>query len=191
MKKIRKSLLFGLMLGIITALSACGNAPNKSVVSISDAAKEYEFMSYKEFKEQTGNEAEFYHGDLFIGESADFSVCVVYSGEYNEDTGEAVLSDEAVPIRLQGTLGALMNGIINGEMTLEEITENLSFENNKKADIEISEGGGTAYYVGNDYVQIRFDSDEDGEYDRKLLIVYDKSEVETVGSESVAWLEII
>ena len=133
---------------------------------------------------------EFYHGNLFIGESTDFSVSVVYNGEYNEDTGEAVLSDKAVPIRLQGTLGALMNGI-NEEMTLEEITENLSFENNKKADIEISEGGGTAYYVGNDYVQIRFDSDEDGEYDRKLLIVYDKSEVETVGSESVAWLEII
>lgn len=190
MKKIRKSLLFGLTLGIITALSACGNGSKKSAVSMSDTAKEYEFMSYKEFKEQTGNDVEFYHGNLFIGESTDFSVSVVYNGEYNEDTGEAVLSDEAVPIRLQGTLGALMNGI-NGEMTLEEITENLSFENNKKADIEISEGGGTAYYVGNDYVQIRFDSDEDGEYDRKLLIVYDKSEVETVGSESVAWLEII
>ena len=190
MKKIRKSLLFVLTLGIIIALSACGNAPNKSVVSISDAAKEYEFMSYKEFKEQTGNEAEFYHGDLFIGESADSSVCVVYSGEYNEDTGESVLSDEAVPIRIQGTLGALMNGI-KEKMTLGEITESLSFENNKKADFEILEGGGTAYYVGNDYVQIRFDSDEDGEYDRKLLIAYDKSEVEIVGSESVAWLEII
>ena len=45
MKKIGKSLLFGLTLGIITALSACGNAPNKSVVSIADTVKEYEFMS--------------------------------------------------------------------------------------------------------------------------------------------------
>lgn len=29
MKKIRKSLLFGLTLGIITALSACGNGSKK------------------------------------------------------------------------------------------------------------------------------------------------------------------
>lgn len=190
MKKITKSLLLGLALGIIPALSACGNALKKSDVSISDKAKEYEFMSYKEFKEQTGNDVEFYHGNLFIGESTDSSVSVVYNGEYNEDTGETVLSDDAVPVRLQGSLGALMNGI-KENMALGEITESLSFENNKEADFEILEGGGTAYYIGNEYVQIRFDSDEDGEYDRNLLIEYDKSENEAVGSESTAWLEIL
>ena len=51
-------------------------------------------MSYGEFKKQTGNEAEFYHADRFIG--------------------------------------------------------------------EILEGGGTAYYVGDTYLQIRFDSDKMG-----------------------------
>lgn len=60
-----------------------------------------------------------------------------------------------------------------------------------EAVFERLEGAGTAYYVGNDYVQIQFDSDRDGEYDRLLLISMDEVTEETVGPESLAWLEML
>lgn len=59
-----------------------------------------------------------------------------------------------------------------------------------EAVVEQLEGGGTAYYVGNKYVQIQFDSDKNGKYDRNLLISLDESTEETIIPESVAWLEM-
>lgn len=53
------------------------------------------------------------------------------------------------------------------------------------------EGAGTAYYVGDDYVQMQFDGDRDGEYDSRLLISMDEAEEETVSPESPAWLEML
>lgn len=53
------------------------------------------------------------------------------------------------------------------------------------------EGAGTAYYVGDDYVQMQFDGDRDGEYDRRLLISMDEAAEETVSPESPAWLEML
>lgn len=53
------------------------------------------------------------------------------------------------------------------------------------------EGAGTAYYVGDDYVQMQFDGDRDGEYDSRLLISMDEAAEETVSPESPAWLEML
>ena len=50
-------------LGLLALLSACG----KTEVGLSKTAADYETMSYAEFKEQTGNEAEFYHEIRYIG----------------------------------------------------------------------------------------------------------------------------
>ncbi|MCM1121861.1 MAG: hypothetical protein NC416_04690 [Eubacterium sp.] len=174
--------IFGCM-GIL--LSACG----KNDIHIVETAEKYATMPYHTFKEQTGKEAEFYHGDRLIGEIPDSPLCVIYAGEYDEDAAASVLSDDDMPIRIQGSIGALLDGFTT-EMSVAELADELSASNAAEASYELLEGGGTAYYVGNQYVQIKFDSDRDGEYDRVLLISLDEAEGEMVAPESETWLEI-
>lgn len=179
-----------LLTGVCILLTACGQSDGETAVGIAGTAKAYETISYQEYKEQTGKEAEFYHATRFMGEIADSSIGVIFEGTYDEETAGAVLADDAVPIRLQGPLGALMDGI--GEsMSLAELADALSVDGAVEAVFERLEGAGTAYYVGNDYVQIQFDSDRDGKYDRRLLISMDEAAEETVGQESDAWLEML
>lgn len=179
------------LFAVCVPLSACSQDDGgKAAIDVTKSVKAYETMSYGEFKEQTGNEAESYHGDRFAGEIPDSSVYVIYSGEYDEETAAAVLADDDMPIRLQGPLGDLLVGI-EEEMTLTEFTDALSADGAAEAASELLEGGGTAYYVGNKYAEIKYDSDKDGEYDRRLSISLDESEGEMIGSDSIAWLEII
>lgn len=177
------------LMGICVLLSGCGqDGGRKTVISIAETVKEYETLPYEEFKNQTGSEAEFYHATLFSGEVPNASLCVIYEGEYDEDIAGPVLADDAMPIRMQGSLGALMDGI-EDEMSLAEFAEALSADGAAEAGYELVEGGGTAYYAGDKYVRIEFDSDQDGEYDSVLLISMDGSTGENIGPERIAWLE--
>ena len=101
------------------------NGSPAASVRLSETVRGYETLSYGAFKEQTGKEAESYHADLFIGEIPDSSLCIVYEGEYDEELGGPVLSDDDRPIRLQGTLDALMDGI-GGRMSVTDLTAALS-----------------------------------------------------------------
>ena len=176
--------------GLCLILSACGNNGNAAAqISLSETVRDYEAMSYGEFRERTGKEAELYHADRFIGEIPDSSLCIIYMGKYDENLAGYTLSDDDRPIRLQGTLGALMDGI-GGKMSVTELTAALS-KGGAEAVCELSEGAGTAYYVGDRYADIQFDSDWDGEYDSRLLISIENAEDEDVDSESTAWFEIL
>lgn len=178
------------LLSITILLSACGQNDNeKAGIYIAKTAEEYITLPYHEFEEKTGVEAEFYHGDRFIGEIPDSLLSVIYMGAYDEESAGTVLSDDDIPIRIQGPLDALLNGITT-EMPVEQLSDALSVNGAAKASYELLEGGGTAYYVGNKYVQIKFDSDRNGEYDRLLLISLDEAEGEVIEPESEAWLEI-
>lgn len=176
--------------GMCALLSACGQKDGKeTVIGITETAAAYESMPYGEFVEQTGNEAEFYHGDRFIGEIPGSSLCVIYEGEYDEDMAGAVLADEDMPIRLQGPLGDLLDGV-RGEMSPAEFSRALSAGDAEEAVCELLEGGGTAYYIGNEYARISFDSDQDGECDRLLFVSMDEVAGEKIGPQSTAWLEM-
>lgn len=178
------------LVGLCVLLSACGRGSEKSTVTITETAREFETISYQAFRERTGQDAEFYHGTYYIGKIPDSSISVIFEGEYDEEAAGAVLAEDAMPIRLQGTLGGLFHGV-GEEMSLSEFADALSAAGAAKAVFERLEGAGTAYYVGNDYVQIPFDSDRDGEYDRRLLISMDEAAAETVDPESPAWLEML
>lgn len=179
------------LLGICVLLSACGqNRGKQSAVHLSSSAQEYETLSYGEFKKRTGTEAGFYHAQYYCGEIPDSPLEVIYAGEYDEDLGETVPPDDnALPVRLQGSLDALMEGI-REEMSLTGFSEALFAEGAAKAVLTRLEGAGTAYYVGNDFVNIQFDSDQDGELDRLLSISLDESTDAAIDPKSAAWLEI-
>ncbi len=162
------------------------NGSPAASVRLSETVRGYETLSYGAFKERTGKEAESYHADLFIGEIPDSSLCIVYEGEYDEELGGPVLSDDDRPIRLQGTLEALMDGI-GGRMSVTDLTAALSEGDAAGAVCELLDGAGTAYYVGDRYAEIQFDSDRDGEYDARLLISLENAGDEDVGPESTAW----
>lgn len=185
MKKIY--LCFAISLFLLC--SACGNNENTvAQIVLSETVRDYEALSYGEFKKRTGKEAEFYHADRFIGEVPDASICIIYAGEYDEELAAPVLSDDDVPIRMEGALGALLEGI-DREMPVAELTAALS-AGGAEAVCELSEGAGTAYYVGDRYADIQFDSDRDGVYDSRLLISLDDAAEEEVDADSAAWLEM-
>ncbi|MCM1234707.1 MAG: RDD family protein [Ruminococcus flavefaciens] len=163
---------------------------DETVIHIAEIAEKYAAMPYHAFREQTGKEAEFYHGDRFIGEIPDFPLYVIYAGEYDEDAATSVVSEDMMPIRIQGSISALLDGM-KGEMSIAELADALSASDAAEASYELLEGGGTAYYVGNQYVQMTFDSDRNGEYDRVLLISLDGAEGERIGLKSDAWLEVL
>ncbi len=176
--------------GLCLMLAACGNSENGAAqISLSETVRGYEAMSYGEFREQTGKDAELYHADRFIGEIPDSSLCIIYTGKYDENLAGYTLSDGDVPIRMEGALGALLEGI-DREMSVTDLTAALS-KSGAEAVCELSEGAGTAYYVGDRYADIQFDSDRDGAYDRRLLISLDDAAEEEVGADSAAWLEMI
>lgn len=186
---MRKVYVCFVVTGILLLCGACENNGNAAAqISLSETVRDYATMSYGEFRERTGKEAELYHADRFIGEIPDSSLCIVYTGKYDEDLAGYTLSDDDVPIRMEGALGALLEGI-DGEMPATELAAALS-EGGAEAVCELSEGAGTAYYVGDRYADIQFDSDRDGAYDSRLLISLDDAAEEEVDADSAAWLEM-
>ncbi len=166
------------------------NGSSEASVRLSETVRGYETLSYGAFQERTGKEAESYHADLFIGEIPDSSLCIVYEGKYDEELGGPVLSDDDRPVRLQGTLGALLDGM-DGKMSVTDLTAALSEGGAAGAVCELLDGAGTAYYVGDRYADIQFDSDRDGACDSRLLIALENAGEEDVGSESTAWFEML
>ena len=178
------------LLVLCLAMAACGQK-DSAAGAVSQTVEKYQNMTYGEYKESTGNDAEFYHGTRFIGEIPDSSISIIYDGEYDEEVAGAVLKDSAMPLRFQGKLASLIDGI-EESMTIEELVKLLSPNDGAAAAYEILEGAGTAYYVGNDYVQIQFDQDKDGALDTAINISLDESGKESVDPENETWLyEII
>jgi len=174
------------LLVLCLAMVSCGQKDSAAGV-VSQTIEKYKNMTYGEYKESTGNDVECYHGTRFIGEIPDSSISVIYDGEYDEEVAGAVLPDGAVPLRFQGKLASLVNGI-EESMTIEELVKVLSPNGGAPAVYEILEGAGTAYYVGNDYVQIQFDQDKDGALDTAINISLDESGKESVNPENETWL---
>lgn len=176
---------------LICAIGMAGCGKKEMTVTekavFSEVVSVYREMDYGTYRKQTGNKAEFYNGMYFTGEIPDSKIAIVYKGRYDEEAAESVLDDEALPARFQGELGELL--LETGEETsLEELTERLSFVQGTKAVCEVLEGAGTAYYVGNVYVQIQSDSDGDGEIDLILEVNLDDEEKGKISSDAPAWL---
>ncbi len=169
------------------ALSACGQKGNPADTPVSQTVERYKNLTYGEYKENTKKEAEFYHGTRFIGEIPDSAISIIYEGEYDEESAGAVLKDSAVPLRFQGELRDLVEEI-EEPTTVEKLVRVLSPEKSAEAVCETLKGSGTAYTVGDDYVQIQFDRDKDKVLDTMIEISLDGPEAASVSPEKEAWL---
>ena len=152
---------------------------------------QYIDMTYGQFKQQTGAEAEFYHGLFFQapipGEKAD----VVFLGVYDEDVAGSVLLDEHTSFRVETSLDNIISGITNEmtqEITVAEFMEMLDSYAGFTYDVqpEILEGL-TGYYVAYHYVMADIDSDGDGTMDILLKIALDESD--HICHDASTWIE--
>ncbi len=155
------------------------------VFEISPKLLEYRGMTYGEFQEESGREAEFLHGTFYFALPEELDVCVVFSGEYDEEAAGAVLTDEAECIRLEGRLGELLSGF-DGEMETEEFAAGFVPAGESVPAYHEEEGAGTAYYVADHYLTVEIDSDGDSKDDAVLEISLDASD--EISPDSYAWI---
>ena len=146
---------------------------------------EYRDMTYGQFREKSGREAEFLHAVFYSAETEESGVYAVFSGIYDEETAGPVLPEGAACIRLEGRIGDLLSGV-DGEMEAEEFAAAFALEGADAPECREEEGAGTAYYVADRYIVIELDSDRDGAKDLALEVSVDESE--KITSDSLAWI---
>ena len=145
-------------------------------LTINTQLLQYLDMTYAQFKEQVGTEAEFYHGLYFQASIPGKSADAVFQGSYDDEVAGAVLSDEDRSFRIESSLSNIISGI-SKEMTVAEFMEMLDlhagFAHEMQPDIQ---EGLTAYYVAYHYMETNIDSNGDGVLDIQLNIALDESD---------------
>ena len=145
-----------------------------SVCFLTNPKKEESFlkyldMSYGEYQKETESQAEFLHGAFFVGKlgaegiKGDFSgkeAEIVYAGEYKEEMAGYELSEDSMPVRIQGNLCDFIE-LAAEQLTEAEVLKKISEQYGTVVSTEYCEGAGTAYYVSDFYIRILVDLKED------------------------------
>jgi hypothetical protein len=163
---------------------ASGSAVSETV-AIPDELLQYREMTYGAYREKSSQEAEFYHELRFVAPTDTEGVEVVFKGVYDTETEGAKLEEDSRSIRLQGRLGSIVRGLPE-EVSEEELIKALSERYGETAQASHAEGAGTAYYVGDNYLQILLDTDGDAALDAALQVPV--SDGEMLSNDIVAWL---
>lgn len=171
--------------GVLSGCSEAGAASAAPVVSIVPELIKYEGITYRDFLQQTDQEAELYHASFFIASIPETEIDIIFEGEYDTDLAGAVLTDDSKCVRLEGTLASLLTGIA-GEMEPEDFAADIAWKKDTVPEYDVAEGGGTVYYVADRYMVINFDSDGDDTKDAVLEISLNQSE--KISPDSYAWL---
>lgn len=200
--KIKKTSLLAILaaVGLIAGISSVfvTSAAKQSEEQRADASADaltintqplqYLNMTYAQFQERVGTEAEFYHGLYFQAPVPGNDGAVVFQGTYDEDAAGTVILDEDKAIRVESRLNHIMNGV-SREMTVEEFEEMLDkhAEFGYELHPEVQEGL-TGYYVAYHYVLLYIDSNEDGRLDIRLDIALD--EADSIVPDAATWIGI-
>ena len=142
-------------------------------------------LSYKDFQKLTGITAELYHANFYLAEIPTLDVTAIFLAEgWDDENAMVMLRKQDKVIRLEGRLAQILDETIE-ESSLSEFM-NKSMWNNKLVDYRIEEGAGTAYYVADRFVSIKFDLNEDGVADRALQIALNNAD--TISPDAYCWL---
>jgi hypothetical protein len=193
----------GCLLACLLALVLFSGCAGKAKASLSDSATsettaavaetamipdellQYREMTYGTYRENALREAEFYHGLRFTTPTDTVGVEVVFEGIYDMELAAGKLEDDSKPIRLQGRLGSIVRGLPE-EVTEEKLIKALSERYGETLQVSYGEGAGTAYYVGDNYLQILLDTDGDEALDTALQVPI--SGGEAISQDTVVWL---
>ncbi|MDE7251375.1 MAG: M56 family metallopeptidase [Acetatifactor sp.] len=198
--KIKKASLFAILTAVVLVVSITSvfvtSAAKQSESQQADVGSDeltvntqllqYLNMTYAQFKEQVGTEAEFYHGLYFQAPIAGNDANVVFQGIYDEEVAGTVISDNDKSFRVESRLNDIISGISN-EMAVTEFMEILDlhagFTHAMYPDIQ---EGLTAYYVAYHYVEMNIDSNGDGVLDIQLNIALDESD--HITPDALTWI---
>lgn len=160
---------------LVTLMAACtdgqsGNEPASRNALLRPEALAFRTMTYGEFRESGGPEAEFYHGGFYLTSAVDLEAAVLFLGEYGTETNQYRLPDDARCLRLEGALGEFLpDAPVSREAFLQYLEERCPFSCTE------AEGGGTAYYPADLFLMVECDTDGDGASDTCLEIPPDDS----------------
>ena len=142
-------------------------------------------MSYLDFQKLAGVSAELYHANFYTAVIPGTQLTAVLLAEgWNEKEAMAFLEEDDAVIRLEGTLGEMLPDFTE-EMPIEEFVKD-DMWSDKLVDYTIKEGAGTAYYVADRYVAVRYDMNGDDLADRELQIALDEADL--ISSDAYCWL---
>lgn len=142
-------------------------------------------MSYLDFQKLAGVSSEFYHANFISATIPGTELTAIFLAEgWDEESAMAFLEEDDTVIRLEGTLGEMLPDF-KEKMSLSEFVED-DMWNGKLVNYTIEEGAGTAYYVADRYVAVRYDMDGDAMADRMLQIALD--EADRISPDSYCWL---
>ena len=173
-------IIFLLVLGSLSYVFG-NNKPDK--IEWNDELLSYKDMTYADYLNSGGVNAEFYHGGRFTATIPKSDVEIIFVGDYDEETGEYVLSDSATAIRLQGAIDKFCVGV-TGSLSVEKFLDELASQYTIK--YSIREGGGTAYYPADNYIAVECDCDGDQVMDIELDISLDQSD--KIEPDTFCWL---
>lgn len=154
-------------------------------IEIKPDLQKYQNMTYSQFKEMTGVEVDYYWRDnVFGGDIPNTNLSIAFRASYFNMDDWYQLQEHDICYRLEGTLGALLDGI-EGEMTISEL-ENALSQGTVAAKTEYGEGYAGVQTLSEVWAVITFDSNQDGQYD--AAVHADITEKNTVNAETLAWV---
>lgn len=113
----------------------------------------YQEMTYDEFLQSGGEEAEFYHGGEYLAALPELNAEIVFLGTYDKETGTYSLPGTAKPRRLQGTV---RDFFAETPLEVPEKTFAQAFAKQNHAVSSWEEGGGSAYYIADLYLRLEW-----------------------------------
>lgn len=153
--------------------------------TVSADALSYRGITYGQFRERGGGEAEFLQSVFFFAPVPGKNLDIVFMGTYDQELAGPVLSEDDSSVRLSGKLGEMVEWVM-GDYDVEAFVSGLAWNEENQPEYRYAEGAGTTYYVGNRYLIVEFDSDGDAVRDAVLEISLDESE--QIDPDSYAWL---
>lgn len=151
-------------------------------LALSQEVLQYKDITYGQYKEKTGKEAEFYHACRYLAQLPDMNVAVIFEGEWDEELAMASLQDNDKCLRFEGKLDSIMIGLTE-RMDVDSFIKKLAVDGDKVPEYSFEEGAGTAYYVANRYVAIRLEDDNE-----VAVLEISLDESEEIEPDSFAWL---
>ncbi len=142
-------------------------------------------MSWLDFEKLAGVSAELYHANFYFATIPGTQLTAVFLAEgWDDKNATAFLEEDDTVIRLEGTLGEMLPDF-KEKMSMEEFVKD-DMWSGKLVDYCLEEGAGTAYYVADRYVAVRYDVNGDNLADMMLQIALD--EADRVSPDSYCWL---